>query len=337
MNTVLNKLWLVCLAGLLASCSLQSNNLPNATGRQGEIIIVIDRTLWTGACGDTIRHYLAFPIDGLPADEPVFTLLQQQELRGTTQNARNLIIVNIDPASPKSSLGYQNDVYAKGQLAFNITAPNADSVVACVNRYKELLLDRFLAKDRNDYIRYYQNVADNSFSQKTQEKFQVSITIPKEYSLAMEKDDFLWFTREEKDMILGILMWKEPYTSTEQLTEDRLLAQMDAMTKQYITGKTAGSYMATVRKLPAYEEAPEIALPPTVKQFTNNDTYTVQLNGLWQMEHEPMGGPYVSLSIVDAQRNQIVTGMGFVFFPRKEKRNYVRMLEAILYTMKPVQ
>ncbi|MDR0814607.1 MAG: DUF4837 family protein [Bacteroidales bacterium] len=336
MKALFNKLWLIGVAGFLASCSLQSNNLPNATGRQGEIIVVIDRALWTGACGDSIRQYLACPVDGLSAYEPLFTLLQQQELRGTTQNARNLLIVNIDPASQKSSLGHQNDAYAKGQLAFNITAPNADSVIACVNRCKDLLAERFLTKDRNEYIDYYEKVANTTFSQKAQEKFQVSITIPREYSLAVEKNDFLWFTREEKDMIMGVLIWKEPYTSTEQLTEGQLLTKMDAMCKKYITGKMPNSYMATVRNIPAYEDALEIDLSPAVKRFTNHEVYTVQLNGLWQMENEPMGGPYVSLSIIDAQRNQIVTGMGFVFFPRKDKRNYVRMLEAILYTMKPI-
>ncbi|MDR3094469.1 MAG: DUF4837 family protein, partial [Bacteroidales bacterium] len=335
MKTLFNHLWLTGWAGLLASCSLQSNHLPNATGRQGEIIVVMDRALWTGACGDSIRQYLACPVDGLPADEPMFSLLQQPELYGTTQNARNLIIINIDPAAQKTSVGHQNDVYAKGQLAFNITAPNADSVIACMDRYKYLLTERFLTKDRNEYIDYYEKVANSSFSQTTQEKFQVSITLPKEYSLAVDKEDFLWFTREEKDMIMGILMWKEPYTATEQLDEERLLNKMDAMTKKYVPGKMPNAYMATVRKIPAYEDAPEIAIFPAVKRFTNNEIYSVQLNGLWQMEKEPMGGPYISLSIIDAQRNQIVTGMGFVFFPRKDKRNYVRMLEAILYTMKP--
>jgi hypothetical protein len=57
------------------------------------------------------------------------------------------------------------------------------------------------------------------------------------------------------------------------------------------------------------------------------------MNGLWKSAMG--GGPYVSMSIVDVNRGQIVTGMGFVFFPRKNKRDYVRMLEAILYTMEP--
>lgn len=51
------------------------------------------------------------------------------------------------------------------------------------------------------------------------------------------------------------------------------------------------------------------------------------------MENYIMGGPFVQLSTVDTRRNRIVTVEGFVFAPSEEKRNYVRQLEAILYSL----
>jgi hypothetical protein len=306
------------------SCSTQSAILPEARGKQGELIVVIDRGLWTGACGDSIRRYLACPIYGLPAAEPMFTLLQQDVITDLTQHVRNILMITVDRGYERAALTYQNDVYARNQLLFNIQAPSADSVVACVRRHSNLLVSSYLKRDKDSYILYYEKVIDPKFTAKVQEKFQVGITIPKEYSLDVEKDDFVWFAREERDLTMGILIWKEPYTATGQLEPDRLVAKMNEMTKKYVPGSSKGSYMAD-----------EPLIPPAVKQFVKDDIYTVQLNGLWQMEHDFMGGPYVNLSIVDTQRGQIVTGLGFVFFPRKEKRDYIRQLEAILSTMKP--
>jgi hypothetical protein len=282
-------------------------------------MVVIDRALWTGSCGDSIRHYLSYPVYGLPQEEPMFTLLQQSSLTGITRQIRNIIMIQLKEGA--SGISYQTDVYAKGQLIFKLQAANADSVITCMNRYKETLTDRFLAKDRNEYIGYYRKIVSEKNVGKAVERFQVTLSVPKDYSLDVEKDDFFWFAREERDMIMGILMWKEPYVSVEQLDTAQLLAKMNAMTKKYVP-TTGNSYMRT-----------ETLIPPAVKKFMKNDLYTVQMNGLWKSTMG--GGPYVSMSIVDVRRSQIVTGMGFIFFPRKNKRDYVRMLEAILYTMEP--
>ncbi|MDR0713790.1 MAG: DUF4837 family protein [Bacteroidales bacterium] len=306
------------LVSLVFSCSMEKQLAP-ASGKQGEIIVIIDRALWTSACGDSLRHYLSYPVYGLPQAEPVFTLLQQSSLTGVTRQLRNIIMVNIEEGP--SGLSSQTDVYSKGQLIFKLHASCVDSIIACANRYRETLINRFLVKDRNDYINYFRRVTGEKNAGKVMEKFQVSMSIPKEYSLDVEKDDFFWFAREEKDMIMGILMWKEPYVSVEQVDTSRLLAKLNAMTKKYVP-TTGNSWMRT-----------ETMIPPAVKTYRKNNVYSVQMNGLWKSVMG--GGPYVSVSIVDVHRSQIVTAMGFVFFPRKEKRDYVRMLEAILFTMEP--
>ncbi|MDR2036814.1 MAG: DUF4837 family protein [Bacteroidales bacterium] len=308
----------------MISCNLEKKTLPEARGKQGEVVVVINRDLWTGATGDSIRRYLAYHVVGLPYGEPMFSLLQQDALSGFTQQVRNILMITIDPGYESGMLIPKTNAYARNQLVLNVGAPSADSVVACIDRYKDVIVAKFLENDRNSYIDYYSRVVDNKFTEKVQEKFQVDITIPKEYSLDVDKDDFLCFAREERDMSMGILLWKEPYVSKEQLDTEQLIMKMNSMTKKYITGDPPGSYMAD-----------EPMVSPVVKRYMKKEVYCVQLNGLWQMENGFMGGPYVNVSIVDEKRGQIVTGMGYVFFPRKEKRDYVRQLEAILYTMVP--
>ena len=56
--------------------------------------------------------------------------------------------------------------------------------------------------------------------------------------------------------------------------------------------------------------------------------------GLWEMEGDAMGGPFVSHSIVDSSRRRIIVAEGFVYAPGMKKRNLLRQLEASLYTLK---
>ena len=307
------------------SCTMSTSTLPNAQGNAGEVLIVMRDNLWKGACGDSVRHYLTEPVMGLPAPEPTFALSHQNELTNFMQKFRNILIFNIDPGFEMARLGYKADVYAKYQSIFNINAPSADSAIACLYRNKDLIVARFLLKDREATIADYKRNMAKPVVDKLCEKYQVDIVIPNPYILDMEREDFVWIAREEGERQWGILMWKEPYTSADQLTPDNLIVKMNAMTKN-VTGNPAGSYMAD-----------EPTVPPIVKRFEKNGVYTVQMNGLWQLEKGFMGGPYVSQTIVDVKRGQLVTGYGFVFYPMRDKRQMVRQLEAILHTMMPAE
>ena len=308
------------------SCNTTSSSrLPSAQGRAGEVLIVINDYLWKGACGDSIRQYLTEPVRGLPAPEPMFTLSQKDALTSFMQKFRNILIVNIDPGYEQVKLGFKTDVYAQNQLIFNLDAPSPDSVITGMFRNKDVMTARFLAKDREATIEDYRKSIAKPVIEKLREKFQVEMVIPNSYTLDVEKDDFVWIAREEGERNWNLLIWKEPYLRESQLETDSLIFKMNAMTRKYVPGPTTGSYMAD-----------EPMYPPDIKRFEKDGIYCVQINGLWQTENSYMGGPYVNHTIVDTQRGQIVTGIGFVFYPNRDKRQMVRQLEAILYTMKPV-
>lgn len=319
---------LICLlAGFyFTSCTTNTGTAHYAIGTAGDVLVVINDPLWKGACGDSLRHYLTKPVLGLPAPEPTFSLSQQAELTSFMQKFRNILIINIDPGFEAAKLGYKADVYARNQLIFNLDAPSADSAIACAARNKDLIIARFLIKDRDATIEgNEENIADSVVA-KVRRKFQTDIVIPKPFTLDVEKDDFVWIAREEGEKNWGLLMWKEPYLRKSQLEPDSLIAKMNAMTKKYVPGPTTGSYMAD-----------EPMVPPVVKIFEKNGVYTVQMNGLWQTENSFMGGPYINQTVIDVRRGQLVTALGFVFYPNRDKRQMIWQLEAILHTMMPAE
>ena len=314
------------LAGIYCtSCTAGHSSKPIAQGKTGDVLIVMSDYLWKGACGDSVRHYLTEPVKGLPAPEPVFTLSQSNTLTPLFQKYRNILIINVDAGFERIKLGYKTDVYAQGQLIFNLDVPSPDSAIVGMFRSKDLMTARFLEKDRDAVIADYKKVIATPIVEKLREKFQIDIVIPRSYSIYDEKSDFMWLSRQEDDKDWYILMWEEPYQHKSQLEADNLIAKMNAMTRKYVPGPSPGSYMAD-----------EPTVPPVVKRFEKDGIYCVQLNGLWQTENSYMGGPYVNHSIVDTKRGQIVTGIGFVFYPNRDKRHMIRQLEAILYTMKPM-
>ena len=58
------------------------------------------------------------------------------------------------------------------------------------------------------------------------------------------------------------------------------------------------------------------------------------MRGLWKMVGDLMGGPFVSIARVDEANGRIVVAEGFVYAPETKKRNFIRKLEAALYTLR---
>jgi hypothetical protein len=58
----------------------------------------------------------------------------------------------------------------------------------------------------------------------------------------------------------------------------------------------------------------------------------VETRGLWDIENDFMGGPFISHALIDKTGERVLVLDAFVYHPRADKRNYVRQLEAILYS-----
>jgi hypothetical protein len=90
-----------------------------------------------------------------------------------------------------------------------------------------------------------------------------------------------------------------------------------------VPGSFPESYMAT-----------ETRLGINYSGITLRGKYCGVLRGLWKMEGDMMGGPYVSIVRLDEVNNRVIVAEGFVYAPETSKRNYIRRLEAALYTLR---
>ena len=93
--------------------------------------------------------------------------------------------------------------------------------------------------------------------------------------------------------------------------------------KENIPGSEPDSYIQTEKNTVSLEDA------------EYNGKYMSIARGSWYMKNDDMfgGGPFVSHSIVDEKYGRVIVVEAFVYAPNKEKRGYMRKLEASLYTL----
>ena len=58
----------------------------------------------------------------------------------------------------------------------------------------------------------------------------------------------------------------------------------------------------------------------------------VQTRGMWEVQNDFMGGPFVSHSFYNEDGSEIIVAEAFVYAPRFDKRQYLRQVESLLYS-----
>ena len=112
----------ILFLGVLVSCEKTSkkSTLEGSIGNTNELKIVMDKDLWQGNVGDTLRSTLAAPVDGLPREEPLFTLDQITPDKFIGYVSKSRIFLTIKLGEP-SLFSIEEDVTARQQTGITIS------------------------------------------------------------------------------------------------------------------------------------------------------------------------------------------------------------------------
>lgn len=318
-----NSVFVLLSALLITSCAESKRKGPNSTGRGSEIIVVCSKPLWNGPVGDTLKTVLMQSMAGLPEAEPEFTLINipEKDFSRFLQTHRNVLIVDIKPENTKSKVETLKNVWSQPQRVIKMKAASDTALIKVFARNSEAVRELFAQNERARFSA--QNALNRNFEiEKTlADTFGIKMVVSKDFYKAKKMSDFIWLRSESTTMGLGIMIYTFPYTDTAQMSPEAVLAARDRYTQLYIPGPIEGSFMTTERKY--YE--------PVSKKVIFKGLFALETRGLWRTEGDFMGGPFVNYSIVDAPRKRIVVFDGYVYYPNKSKRNYVRQLESIIW------
>ncbi len=324
------NLLLLPLALLLCACR-GGGMLPNPSGAAGELLIVADERDWRTDGGKALFDLLTSDVPCLPQAEPMFSVsrVEHSSFDRLLRPARNIVLVEIDSTRyTRATIKLERNRWARSQAVAVITADNAEHLADIVESRGAALLDFFVRAERERQIDYLKQNINQTALQKVYDKFGIKIAVPTSLNKYNESDDFLWISNGSGTARQDVVIYSYPYTSKSQLTRAALIAKRDSVLCAHIPGSFAGSCMGTAT---AYE-------PPIFSEIWVDDAYCAELRGLWEMKNgETMGGPFVSHTRLDELHNRLITIEGFVFAPGKGKRNVMRQVEAMVYSVRMPQ
>ncbi len=325
MKKVALYLGVILLTGF--GCKTDNETLkPKISGSAGEVLVVAPDYLWNSPAGDTLEGVLTQEVPYLPQPEPMFTVIHVTPVNFDKmfQTHRNILFMRIDKKKyPKARVVIEHNRWATPQLIMEMQAPDVPSFVKLVEDTGDSLVNRINEVERNRIIGYYKKYLEGDVYKKLKEKYHITLDVPKGYTMDVDSSNFVWISSETPTTSQGILIYFYPYASEDVFTRDNLIKVRNRMLRKYVHGQIEGTYMTT-----------ETLLPPEFRAFKRNGQYYAELRGLWKLENGFMGGPFVSESTVDKYRGRVVTVEGYVYAPGDKKRELLRQVESILYTLK---
>ena len=314
---------------LLTACKNGPQLLPNVSGKAWEVGIVMDKPNWEGELGAAFRSTLAADHPFLPQREPMFTLfnIPNNAFGSIFQSHRNLILTNVSPDFTEAQMVIQENVWAAPQIVVTFSGPNASDILACFEQQSQKLISALEQAERNRAISNAKKYEERGLRLLVNESFGGSPVFPSGYALWKQKSDFIWIACRTTYTDQAILVYSYPYVDSTSFSKKEMIRMRNEMVKKEVPGQFENSYMITATAV----------VEPGLRYIHYNHKDFAELRGLWEVERDFMGGPFVSHSYLDAKRNRVLVLEAFVYAPRYDKRNYLRQAESILYSFEWVE
>lgn len=313
----------------LAACKQESRKslLPNVSGKAGEVVVVLDKANWEGALGEEVRGVLAADCPFLPIREPLYSLVNviPSGFSNLFKVHRNIVQFIIDPQGQNTGIEYLKNAWADPQCLIRVCAPDAAKAGELFTEQGDKITSYLEQSERDRVIRNTIRYEQRDIFPKVAEVFGGSLHFPAGYQLRKITDDFAWIQYDRQNSSTqGILIYK--YPAEEGVNEfdlDRIITKRNEYMKANVPGMFEGTYMTT--------GGPQ-DFPPYVEYIKYKGREFAQTRGLWEVEGDFMGGPFVSETFYSKDGKDIIVTEAFIYYPNKDKRLYLRQVESLLYS-----
>jgi len=322
------QLLLILLVSMLNACNINTginaSLKPNCTGRSGEVLIVMKDEFYDQKPGDTLFNVLTLPYQVLPQMENSLNIIhiKNNAFSDIMRRARNIIYCDIRPDVEKNEVRYIKNRFAEPQLYVQINAKNDSAFVRLIEKIGVQLKDTMVYAEKMRYLHSLSQNQNINAQQAITQKFKIKMVIPTGYNLDVNKDNFVWASRETDKSSQGLLFFESDYNGPSDFEIQNLIKNFDEVITQNVPGPTPGSFM-TITK----------AVMPLKKESNLNGIYSCELRGLWETEGDFMGGPFVSRSIVNEKTGKLITCFSYVYGGKEKKRNLMWQNESLIETL----
>jgi len=310
----------------LFSCNNSGNKKSTfrhqSVGAINSLQVVISEELWDDSVGAEIRNHFTVPVDGLPQEEPLFSLNQisPDNFKGFLKNNRLFLHLTI---SDKDSVKIAKDPFARPQTGAILTARTKEGLVDLIAENQERIIATFHRTEIKE--RQRRTLLSPMKIDSLKERFGLSLKAPSAYRIASKSDEFYWLRKDLKNSgSTNIIIYE---TSLSAITNDSLA--LSEIIK--IRDSIAGSF------LPVEDNGrfiTEEAYSPSLFKTKIDEIDAYETKGVWEVEGAFMAGPFINYAIKDVKNNRYLILEGFTYAPTVSKRNLQFELESILRSAK---
>lgn len=324
--------YFIAIAILTAACDGASGvkkalMLPASSGLPYEVLVVCDENFWQAPAGRALYDVLDTDVPALPQSERSFRISQTppSSFSRLLKSFRNVIEVKIDKTQyTQTKFKYSRDKYSQPQMIMTIQSPSAEDFEQYVTKNAQVIIDFFTSTEMNRELEDLKKNHNKQFMDSARKIFGCEMFIPMNIRGIKSGKDFLWASdiSNHNSSIQNFVIYSYPYTSTDNFSRANYLAKRDSVMKKNIPGNRPDRYMATDTMF------------VDVYDTEYRQRYMQIAKGLWQMENDMMGGPFVSHQMVDEKNGRVIVAEAFIYAPNKRKGDLMRKLEAALFSLK---
>lgn len=317
-----NLLFLILVLSL--GCQNQTNKdlafVPESSGNLNHITVVMPETDWKGELGAVVREELQQIYEGLPIDEPQYSInyLNPKTFTGFARQSRNVVWFQKGD-NPAFQLA-QNQ-FARPQILANVRGEDSEIQGFLFQENATLLRQTFAENERKEKIR---RIRKSLTTEETlPNRFGFTLEYPSAYETVKDTANFVWIQKPMRKGHLNLIAYTlEPEALSEQFN-GQILDLRDSIGKRYIPGRLKGSYFITER-----------AFRPYYYKTKLEGSTTFLTKGTWEVANDFMAGPFVNYAIKDSLSKKWIVIEGFAFAPSASKRDYMFELNSILTSFK---
>jgi hypothetical protein len=331
-------LFMALSALMLMSCGKGGNRLlTSATGSIYECLVICDGA----ALREAVSSTMGADMYGLPQMEATFvvTAIPVSQFDDFFKSTRNILLIDINGNKYTHVKVVKNrDVWSKPQAMIRIQAPDEESLAAYWKENGDAVREWFVREEMARQITFYR-ANTNKDARAILQKQGYDMLIPEDFVLVEsiklkvesgDSIDVVWCCNNKGPMRKDIVVLSYPYTAQEQFSNESIIAMRNEVLGRLVTAQVPGSHMGT-----EYKHFPPVTRSVPALRDTTGGFYAMETRGLWKiLDGEAMGGPFVSLTRLDQVNGRVVTAEVFLYAAGQKKRNALRQMEAILYTLK---
>ena len=340
------SLFYSCKQGSNSSISGLSSILPSSTGGADEIMFILPDNLYTSATKKAISNEFNKDYRILPQPELKFNIskVEYSIVNSLMYRFRNIVfLANTSEESAvlamakeilskdqfeKLATGEQKtfilrNIWSKPQNVVFIFGKDENDLQANLVISAPSIMDQIAKTDLEEYKKIaYINGVNGKLNEQWKEYYNIQLDIPTEYKIAENKGSFLAL---RKDIPKGmIFIFFDIINYSGAVPDANYGIKMRNERGHFVSGTDENSYMTTDSTL-------GFQFNKTIKE----QVISYETSGLWRMENDYMGGPFINQYIIDEANNRVILLDGFIYAPgENKKKRYMRQLEGIFSTLK---